>query len=56
MRPKVHDMRINIYMPEAYWKLSKKLGSSRGVSTSEIVRRALKQYLVQEYKADGKTK
>lgn len=48
-RDKVNDVRINAHMPGSYWRVAKRLAKQRGVSTSEILRTALKKYLAEAY-------
>lgn len=45
MRPKLNVKRTNIYLSENQLKQFKKLSKEKGIAFSELIRRALDQFL-----------
>jgi metal-responsive CopG/Arc/MetJ family transcriptional regulator len=50
MRPKLKVRRTNIYLTENQAKQFKKLSKKKGITASELIRRALDQWLEKQRK------
>ena len=50
MRPKLNVKRTNIYLSENQLKQFRKLSRAKGITTSELIRRVLDQYLEKQHR------
>jgi hypothetical protein len=53
---KEKDMRTNIILPESMWEKAKIQATMERVSFTEIVRRALREYLAKKQTGGGRKK
>ena len=47
-RPKTDSVRVNIYLPSQFLTALKRLAAKQSTSYSELVRTAVKEYLIRE--------